>query len=60
MLKGDKMKYNGVSLSGIPDNETPNLVICYPDKIYPEFWGLFIRNFIPIPDKFRLTRPPNA
>ncbi len=28
--------YSGVSLSRISDNETPNLVIRYPDKIYPE------------------------
>ncbi len=28
--------YSGVSLSRISDYETPNLVIRYPDKIYPE------------------------
>ncbi len=28
--------YSGVSLTGIPDNETPTLVIRYLDKFYPE------------------------
>ncbi len=46
-----------VLLSGIPDNETPNLAILFPDKIYPEIVGVVIQNFIPIPDKFRITRP---
>jgi hypothetical protein len=32
-----KCLYSGVSLTRIPDNETLNLVIRYPDKIYPEF-----------------------
>jgi len=30
----------------------------YPDKIYPEFWGLVIRNLMQILDKFQITRPP--
>ncbi len=30
--------YSGVSLTGIPDNETPNLVIRNPDDFYPEFY----------------------
>jgi hypothetical protein len=31
--------YSGVSLSGFPDNETPNIVFRYPDKTYPESRG---------------------
>jgi hypothetical protein len=30
------LMYSGVSLTGIPDNETPTLVIRYLDKFYPE------------------------
>ncbi len=34
-----KSNYSGISLTGIPDNETPDLVIRYTDKFYPEFRG---------------------
>ena len=49
--------YSGVSLSGIPDNETPNLVFRYPDKFYPENRGLVIRQIKAIPVFVRILRP---
>ena len=56
-ISENKSVYSGVSLTGIPDNETLNILIRYPDKFYPEFGGLVIRNFKAVPVKFLITRP---
>ncbi len=36
---------NGVLLTGIPDNESLNLVIRYPDDFYPEIIQNFVYQF---------------
>ncbi len=43
--------YSGVSFTGIPDNETTNLVICYLGDFNPEFRVFrYWEHFLLIPD----------